>query len=160
MLRIALPRDVPLEVEGRLVRSFGALEFGGLTIRSADLNVKEGGLKVSFLEPLPKPMESLRILGDRGSMSIVGLGNASPRKTRLVQHIGAVDLDLRGNWTRDAEVTLIGGFAGGSLWLPSNVRVRGIDEHRGIRLEQDPEVPLPTLDLSISENMGRFIVMN
>ena len=54
MLRIALPRDVPLVVDGHLVRSFAAMELGGLSLASARLSVEEGGVKVSFVEPLPE----------------------------------------------------------------------------------------------------------
>ena len=71
-----------------------------------------------------------------------------------------MDLDLRGEWSRDAEVRLIGGAAGGSLWLPSDVTIRGLDENRGVLLEETPELSRPTLELSISETVGRFIVMD
>jgi hypothetical protein len=159
-LRIFLPRDVPLEIDGSLNRCFAVMELGGLSLSTTRFDVKEGALKVSFAEPLTTPMEKLSIFVDRGSLSVVGLGNANPRKSRFVQHLGAVDLDLRGAWYRDAEVRLVGGAAGGSLWLPDNVTVRGIDEHRGIHTVGDPEVPLPTLDVSISETMGRFVVLD
>jgi len=104
-------------------------------------------------------METLRIIGDRGSLSVVGLGNASPRETVLYQQIGAVDLDLRGAWVRDAEVQVSGGAAGGSLWLPDNVTVTGLDDRRAIRAEEDPELPRSTLQLSVTEHLGRFIIM-
>jgi hypothetical protein len=160
MLRIGLPRDVPLEIDGRLVRSFAAMELGGLSLASTELKVDDGGVKVSFAEPLPAPMELLSIQGNRGSQSVVGLGNASPRKTVFFQHVGAVDLDLRGAWSRDAEIRVIGGVAGGSLWLPDNVTVRGLGERYAIRVAEDSELSLPTLRLSVSENMGRFVVMD
>jgi hypothetical protein len=160
MLRIALPRDVPLEIAGHLVRTFAVMELGGLSVSATDFDVDQGGIKVSFIEPLARPMESFRIIGDKGSLSVVGLGNASPRETVLLQHIGAVDVDLRGAWTRDADVRLLSGAAGGSLWLPDNVRISGLDEQLGIRLDDDPELPRPTLNLSITERMGRIVVMN
>lgn len=36
MLRIALPRDVRLEIGGRLVRTFAAMELGGLSVAATD----------------------------------------------------------------------------------------------------------------------------
>ena len=159
MLRIALPRDVPLEIEGSVDRGLAVMELGGLYLTSTRLEVEDGSVKLSFAEPLPTPMDKLRIIGNRGSLSVAGLGNASPRESVLLQHIGAVDLDLRGAWSRDAKVRVIAGAAGGSLWLPDNVNVTGLDERRGIRVEEDRELPQPTLDLSITEHMGRFVVM-
>jgi hypothetical protein len=160
MLHVELPRDLPLSIEGSLERSFAAMELGGLSLVSARLQVADGGIKVSFIEPLPAPMERLSIAGNRGSLSVVGLGNASPREARLLQHIGAMDLDLRGEWRADAEVRVIGGVAGGSLWLPDNVRILGLEDRDGLALGDDSETSLPTLELSISEHMGRVIVMD
>lgn len=108
---------------------------------------------------LPDGRRTDRGRGNRGSLSVVGLGNASPRETRLFQHIGALDLDLRGAWSRDADVRVISGAAGGSLWLPDTVRIEGLDQQRGIRLETDSESLLPTLRLAITERMGRIIVV-
>jgi len=160
MLRIGLPRDVPLEIEGDLARGITVMELGGLRLRSASLDVEDGGIKLSFGEPLPAPMEELRVVGNRGSLSVAGLGNASPRETVLFQHIGAVDLDLRGAWSRDGSVRVIGGGAGGSLWLPDNVEVTGLDTRHGVRFEKSPEIPLPRLELSVEEHLGRFVVMD
>ena len=159
MLRIAVPRDVPLEIEGGLDQSYVVMELGGLSLASTSLEVEDGGIKLSFAEPLPAPMETLRIIGNRGSLSIVGLGNASPRESVLYQHLGAVDLDLRGAWARDAQVRVIGGAAGGSLWLPDNVNITGLDDRGGFRVEQDPELPRSTVQLSVTEHLGRFIIM-
>jgi len=39
--------------------------------------------------------------------------------------------------------------------LPDNARIVGLDDNRGIRADPDPELPQPTLNLSISEHRGR-----
>jgi len=160
MLRIAWPRDVPLEIEGDLDRGFAAMELGGLAVSSTRLDVRDGAAKVAFSEPLTQPMDELRIIGNRGSLSVVGLGNASPRESVLFQHIGALDIDLRGPWSRDASVRVIGGGAGGSVWLPDQINVTGIDDRRGLVVGDEPELPLPTLDLSLEEHVGRFVVID
>lgn len=160
MLRVGLPRDVALTVDGHVVRSFALMELGGLHLTSANLEVEEGGVKLSFVEPLPEPMERLSIRGSRGSLSVAGLGNASPRTTRLQQHIGAVDVDLRGAWVRDGRVSVTGGVAGGSLWLPDNVRVVGLEGRIDRSGGEASELPRPTLELSVSEHIGRFVVMD
>jgi hypothetical protein len=160
MLRIGLPPGVGLEIVGRLERTFAAMELGGLPVQAIDLDVEEGGVKVSFGEPLTAPMEEMRIIVNRGALSIAGLGNASPRETVFLQHLGAVDLDLRGAWVRDADLRLISAAAGGSVWLPDNVRVVGIDDNRGLRLLDEPELERPTLNVSLEEKVGRVVVMD
>ncbi len=159
ILHIGLPRDVPLELEGRLARSFAAMELGGLLLGSTELDVREGGVKVSFVEPLAAPMDTLSIRGSKGSLSVAGLGNASPRIARFEQRVGAVDLDLRGAWVRDADIFVEGSVAGGSVWLPSNVAIEGLDARQGFVLNRPQELAQPTLSISISERLGRFVVM-
>lgn len=158
-LRIEVPRDVRLDIDGRLQRSYAALELGGLSLVSSRLEVEDGGVKLSFVRPLVEPMERLTLSGRRSSISVTGVGNASPRQTRVLQHIGAVDLDLRGSWKGDASVWVLGGAAGGTLWLPDNVRVVGVDDPRIVRSRGNPEVALPTVQLTIDEHLGRFVVM-
>ena len=160
MLRITLPRGIPLEIEGSLSRTYAAMELGGLSLASTDVMFVDGGVKVSFREPLAAPMERIRINGHRGSLSIVSLGNASPKDARLFQHVGAVDLDLRGAWSRDARLSIVAGAAGGSLWLPDNVTLQGLDEHRGVGLSGDAETQRPTLDVSLRARMGRLVVVD
>ncbi len=160
VLRIALPRDLPLEIEGLVQRSYAAMELGGLSLASARLRVRDGGAKVSFIEPLATPMETLSLSGSRSSLSVVGLGNANPSETRVLQHIGAVDLDLRGAWRRDASVRVLSGAAGGSLWLPDNARIIGLGDGRSRRVEANPELPLPTIELRVDDHMGRFVVLD
>ena len=159
ILHISLPRDVPLELEGRLARSFAAMELGGLLLGSTELDVRDGAVKVSFVEPLAAPMDTLSIRGSKGSLSVAGLGNASPRIARFEQRVGAVDLDLRGAWVRDADIVVEGSVAGGSVWLPSNGAIEGLDARQGFVLDSSRELARPTLSISISERLGRFVVM-
>jgi len=156
-LRIALPRDVPLAIDGELARGFAVLELGGLAVTSTSLDVSDAGVKVSFSRPLPAPMDTLRVVGNRGSLSVSGLGNASPRETVLFQHVGALDLDLRGPWSRDARVRVISGAAGGLLWLPDDVTVTGYPQRFAT---ETPERPGPTLDLSVEQHLGRIVVVD
>lgn len=159
-LRVSVPRDVALEIDGELIRSFAAIELGGMAVSRTRFDVKEGGVKVSFSEPLVRPMERFSITGDMGSISVSGLGNASPRETRLVQHLGALDIDLRGAWANDASVRILGAAAGGSLWLPDNASVVGLDTRHGVRLEETGELARPRLDLEVTEHAGRLVVMD
>ncbi len=159
ILHIGLPRDVPLELEGRIARSFAAMELGGLSLGSAELDVREGGVKVSFVEPLAASMDTLSIRGSKGWLSVAGLGNASPRIARFEQRVGAVDLDLRGAWVRDADIVVEGSVAGGSVWLPSDVAIEGLETREGFVLDSSQELARPTLSISISERLGRFVVM-
>jgi hypothetical protein len=160
-VRLTLPRDVPLRVTGEADTTFAALELGGLWLDDVDLEVDGGALDVSLLEPLRAPMKSLSLVGDKGSVKVVGLGNASPETALFQQHLGELDLDLRGPWSRDADIRVKAFLAGGSVWLPGDLPVEGLDGRlfRPTAPTSD-EIAGPRLRLSVTEHGGRLVFVD
>lgn len=157
-LRITLPLDAVVQLEGRLSATYGAMELGGLALEATDLRLDDGAVSLSFAEPLQAPMQRLSIQGRRGAVEVTTLGNASPAEARFRQRLGAIDLDLRGPWSRDAQIVIEGRVAGGSIWLPRDVNIEGLDPGR---FRAPAEVPRdrPTLDLTLSSRVGQLIVV-
>ncbi len=161
LIRIALPRDVPLVLTGEVRGAFAAMELGGLRIDTAELTVSGGAVMVSFLTPLAAPMDLLNVTGDKGLVEVTGLGNASPRRAVLGQRLGELDVDLRGAWVRDAEIELNSSMAGGSVWLPHDVVIEGLEDRIGRpRTATDETLPLPRLRLSVSAGSGRMMFVD
>jgi len=157
-LWLELPRGVRLTLDGVLVNGFGAIELGGLDVESSDLHVEAGGAGVSFRSPTAQPMEYFELSGDKGSIEVTGLGMASPKSVRLFQHLGELDVDLRGPWSRDAEVRITGKLAGGQVWLPDDVELRR--GGRSVGAGPERELPRPILSLELNEHAGRLIVID
>jgi hypothetical protein len=157
-LRLAPPRDVRLVLDGLVDRSFAAMELGGMRIESTEIDVSGGAASLSFLEPLVEPMEHLSLIGNKGSVEVTSLGNASPRTTVLRQRLGELDVDLRGAWRRDAEVRIETRLAGGAVWLPQDVDVEGLERRLSSpRPAEVREIPVPTLQLSVEGDRGTLI---
>jgi len=160
-IRIALPLDVPLVLTGEVHGAFAAMELGGLRIEALEMTVSGGAASVSFQEPLGAPMDRLSLIGNKGSIEVTGLGNASPRTALLEQRFGELDLDLRGAWLRDAEIQIDAEIAGGSLWLPDDVVVEGLE---GRFDRPGPvsagELPTPRLRLAVTGRSGRLVVVD
>ncbi|HXV76799.1 MAG TPA: hypothetical protein VD788_10815 [Candidatus Polarisedimenticolaceae bacterium] len=157
-LRLSLPRGVPLVLNGEVRSGVGAVELGGLIVESAELRAEQGALSLSFAEPLAEPMEWLSLVGDKGSVEITGLGNASPDRTSVRQHLGEIDLDLRGRWVRDGEIRVGAALAGGTIWLPEGVTILGLED----RLEpvrERSELPRPVLTFSLERRGGSLAVV-
>ena len=83
-------------------------------------------------------------------LEVPGLGNASPRSALFDQSFGPMDLDFRGAWARDASIRIQGRISGGTVWLPDNVTIEGIDRGRAPAPWSQPEIPFPTLRLDVS----------
>jgi hypothetical protein len=161
IIRVVFPRDLPIRLTGEVKGSFGAMELGGSHIEATDMKVSGGALSISFDEPLQEPMDRFVMVGNKGSIEVTGLGNASPRTVNLDQRFGELDLDLRGRWVRDVDIRLSAHVAGGGVWLPENVEIEGLDSLTGFGSgEGQPEIQLPRMRLDVSEGLGRLLFID
>jgi hypothetical protein len=123
LVRLVIPREAPIVLEGKIGIGESELELGGLWLIRTDLDLGVGEHHIEFDEPSPLPMERFRVGGSVGEIRILRLGNASPRSVWVSSRIGAVDLDLRGRWQNDSEVVARGGIGEFVVRIPDDVSV-------------------------------------
>lgn len=161
VVRVVLPRDLPLALEARMRGGYLTLDLAGLALTAADIELDRGVLDLSVSEPLRVPVERLRLAARMGTMRLLSLGNASPR-TLLVRHgIGIASVDLGGRWRGDADVDFQVAFGTGLLRLPRDVRIEGLD--RGVwRLAGTAaeETPRPTLRVRTHFDVGDIQIVD
>jgi len=163
-VRLILPRDAPIVLEGRVGVGQSTLELGGLWILGVDLDVSVGEHNLSFDEPLAIPMGRFRVDGSVGVLEIDQLGNASPREVWIKHSIGETGVDLRGAWRRDAEVDIVCGIGECDVRVPKDVKIDlrragvMIGESSGPGRRTEPEPGAPTLKLSVSGSIGEVRV--
>ena len=86
------------------------------------------------------------------------VGNASPRRLEVECNMGGMELDLRGEWVVDSEITIRMGQGGGEVRLPRNVEIVGLQTSRS-DLRTEAEVPRPTLTFSVSSDRGELKIV-
>jgi len=145
---VFLPRGVPMDLEMTVSKGGTEADLGGLSLRTADIDMSMGGAQIAFREPLAAPMDRLRIQGKMGGGAFVTLGNASPRELEVDFSMGGMNLDLRGAWKQDASVDVSAQMGGGSIRLPRDVHIEGIGSDFEIP-QTSPEPGAPTLRFSI-----------
>ena len=166
-ITLILPRGVPMSLTGDIGIGESNLDLGGLWLTQVDLGLGIGEHKVHFDEPLPHPMEELRLSSSIGEVTVGRIGNASPRTVLLEHSLGEVSYDLRGEWTVDSEVDVACGIGECKVRLPgsaTNVElVRAsvtIGEQRAPdrdRLNQaGPDAPTVRVDATAS--LGELVV--
>ena len=152
-VRVYLPRDVPMDLDLRFSQGGGEAELGGLWLTETKVAFTQGGGELRFSEPLREPTESLSIDATMGGGSFRRLGNASPKRLRVQTQMGGGQVDLRGQWRRDCEISLETRMGGLDVRLPNDVITRGLPRDRsgpaGAR-----DATLPTLTFSYSTSMG------
>ncbi len=155
-VRVLLPRDVPMELDTRIGQGGAEVEIGGLWITSAAIRFQQGGLSLAISEPLREPMERLELNGGMGGFATRSLGNASPRSLEVDFRMGGMDLDLRGAWRNDADIRIDASMGGGSVRLPRDAVILGLEGQslRRPEMKSTPELPLPTLRFAVTTSMG------
>ena len=75
--------------------------------------------------------------------------------------MGGMELDLRGNWVVDSEITVRVSQGGGQLRLPRDVEIVGIETSRvrPVRPGGDEETPRPTLTFTTSSSRGELEIV-
>lgn len=165
-LRLIVPRDMPVELEGRIGTGASRFELGGLWLVGIDLDLGTGSHVLRFGEPLAAPMERFELRASIGELRVESLGNASPRSVVVHHRVGEVNLGLHGGWSRDATVELRCGIGECAVQVPESVAVSVKDS--GVKLgERDlselqrnpaPGPGVPTLTLTVTGTLGEVRV--
>lgn len=159
-VKVSLPSDVVLDLDVTTDMGGVEAELGGLWLRTADFHFDKAGFELKVSEPLREPMERLTIEGSMGGLEATSLGNASPAVVALDCRMGGVELDLRGDWRNDADVRVDVEMGGVAVIVPRDVEVTGAPvEGPSLRVQENPEVPLPKLRLDLSYKRGEVEVL-
>jgi hypothetical protein len=118
---VHVPVDLPLDLEADLRRGASTVELGGLDLGRVDLRLRQGAHVVAFSEPTAAPIESIRVNGAMGAVSVSGLGRASPREAEIHHEMGGLDLGLEGEWRTTSLVTASFRYGGCLIRAPANV---------------------------------------
>ncbi len=157
---VSLPPDVPLALEGTFGKGHAAFDLGGLWLTDVDLSFDSGAMELRVDQPLVAPVERIAIRSRRGATLLRSLGNASPRILEIDHRMGGLMVDLGGQWVRDADIRIASSMGGGRLSLPDGVIIEGLPNQPLAAVPAaPPEVPLPTLRISISSLLGRMDVV-
>jgi hypothetical protein len=150
---VYLPREVPMDLDLRFSQGGGRVDLGGLWLTETRVAFTQGGGELEFSEPLRQPTEALTIHASMGGGSFRGLGNASPRTLKVVTQMGGGEVDLRGEWLRDCEISLESRMGGLEVRVPDDVITRGLPRDRSEPAGGD-DASVPTLTFSYSHSMG------
>ncbi len=155
---VFLPRDVPLELELWVKQGQVKVQLGGLWLTAVEAEFQQGGFELEFDEPLHEPLGRLVLHGSMGGFVASGLGNASPRRLEVDFSMGGMQLDLRGPWVADSEITIRTTQGGGVIRLPRDVEIVGLETSR-TAIRGDAELPRPTLTFSVSNDRGELEII-
>ncbi len=123
-LRLALPMNVPLELDLDLGGTQSTFDLGDMSLQSVRLECGATDATLLFSRPNRRRMRDLDINVGAAAFSAVHLGNANADQMRIRGGVGSVDLDFSGVWTHDLAVNarlLMGSL---TLRVPADVGLR------------------------------------
>jgi hypothetical protein len=153
-----VPPGLPVALEGRVAKGAIQGEVDRIALRSVDLEVQRGAMVLEFEEPMDEPMDRFAARCNQGALVVIGLGHASPRTATFTTAMGGGVIDLRGEWLRDADITIDSNLGGGSLQLPEGVIIEGLEGYTGLHGGHEPEIAPPTLRFTVTQRRGEWEV--
>jgi len=123
-MRLALTRDVPLDLSFDMGAVQATLDLTGLSV--SDLRVRTGASETTmrFGAPNPVPMRAMEVDVGAAAFTASGLANANTGEIRIGGGVGGVELSFDGEWTRDIEASVHVVLGGVKIRVPSDVGVR------------------------------------
>jgi hypothetical protein len=100
------------------------IELGGVPLTELTLETGASGTTVSFSEPNPKRMRELKVEAGASSVKLLDLGNARFDIMTFEGGAGSFDLDFRGQYEGESEISVEVGVASADIILPEGVAVR------------------------------------
>jgi hypothetical protein len=124
-LDLALPRDVPLDLD----LSFGAIEaqieLGGLTLRSVSVRTGASETTVSFATPTRGSCDRLEFQVGAAEFEALQLANSRCRVVSLEGAVGEMHLDFSGErWSGETRVSIKVGLGEVRISVPEDVGIR------------------------------------
>ena len=123
-IRVAFNNSVPLNLEVNAGVGDARLSLSGMKLSRVNFESGVGGAKIAVYEPNPIPCEYLGIKNGVGGLDAIGLGNLDFRVLEFEGGVGGANLDLTGEWKRNAEIRIKVGVGGVNVKMPREIGVK------------------------------------
>lgn len=126
---VHLSRDYPLELSLDIGACDAEIDLGGLQVEDLSIEVGATSTSITFSEPNPVEMQELRFEAGASSVKATKLGNANFRECSIEGGAASLDLDFRGEYRGESEISVEIGMGSADIVLPKDVpcRIEGVD---------------------------------
>ena len=123
-LTLELSRTVPTELTLEFGAVRAALDLGGMTLTSLDLQTGASETTVDFSAPNLTRMRRAELQVGAADFQALNLGNLNADRLEFSAGVGEVVLDFGGDWSRDLEVDVAMGLGSLEMHIPEGIGVR------------------------------------
>lgn len=123
-MELALARDIPMNLDLEFGAVRADVDLGGLQITDLEMSTGASESRIDISEPNRVPMTSADFEVGAADFQVRHLGNLNAERISVDAGVGSVVLDFRGEWQRDAEVSVEMGLGALKLLFPEGLGVR------------------------------------
>jgi len=121
---VELRRAIPLELSIDMGSGKAQLDLGGLSLTDLSLISGAAEATLTFAQPNPTPLGTLRLTAGTGKATLVSLGNANFDHLSVLGGAGTLDLDFSGALSRSAIADIRAGAGTIKIRVPEALGVR------------------------------------
>jgi len=118
---LKIAEGTPLNLKINAGAYSGRYEFGGLSLENLEITDGASDVNVSFSEPNPSEMKTLRYNTGASNVTLEGLGNANFSTMTFKGGAGNYKLDFAGEIQQDAVVSIDSGVSTVTIVVPEGV---------------------------------------
>lgn len=118
---LKIKEDIPLNLKVKAGAYSGRYEFGGLSLVNLDITDGAADVNVSFSEPNPMEMKTLKYSTGASNVTLEGLGNANFATMIFKVGAGSYKLSFDGELLQDAVVSIDAGVSTVTIIIPEGV---------------------------------------
>ena len=170
---LTLSPEPPILLDVDLGEGESVLNLSGLRLRGMKLSAGAGDTRVIFATPNTEAQGEIVIHQPMGDLSIDWLGNANAQTVDVRGGVGTLEIDLGGQWRRDAVLTVEGSVGDVILHLPKSgpgirleagspwgdaLAVPGMTRRGDALYSEGYDTAAPRVDVRVAAGIGKLIV--
>jgi hypothetical protein len=123
-MRVALTRDVPMDLSLRFGAGRADVALGGLRLVGMEIETGASETEMTVSRPNREIMRSGRIAVGAAQFTALQLGNLNAERLEVEAGVGEVVLDLSGEWKRDGNIEVTMGLGSLELRVPEGLGLK------------------------------------
>ena len=121
---VILSNRYPMVLEIEAGACDAEMDLGGIPINELSIEIGAAAGEVDFSRPNPQRMEDFDVDAGAASLEFRNLGNANFERFNFDGGAGSFELDFRGKYTGESEISIDIGLGSAEIILPKGIPVR------------------------------------
>ncbi|MDH3889944.1 MAG: toast rack family protein [candidate division Zixibacteria bacterium] len=121
---VVLSDRYPMTLEMEVGACDAEIDLGGIPLTELMLEVGAASGEIDFSEPNPERLGEIDIEAGAASVAIMNIGNANFEQFSFEGGAGSFELDFRGDYKDEAEISIEIGLGSAEIILPRDIPVR------------------------------------